>query len=414
MTVARAQTAPFDVDALRAAFPILSRTVHARPLVYLDHAATTHKPESVIAAEADFYRTSNANAHRGVHALGHEATLALESARTAVARFVAAASQNEVVFTRGATESLNLAAHCLGGLLLGPGDEILLTEMEHHANIVPWQMVAKRAGATVRAARVLDDGRLDLDSFQNLLSERTRIVSIAHISNVLGTVNPIEAVAARAHEAGAVVVVDGCQAPAHQPIDVKSLGADLYAFSAHKMFGPLGVGVLWGKSTLLERMPPFQTGGAMIRRVSFEETTFAAPPARFEPGTANIAGAVGLAAAIEFLGALDGAAVRAHEGALHERLVEGLRETPGVRLLGDHPGRAPIQSFTVEGAHPHDLATVLDMQGVAVRAGHHCAQPLMDRFGLPATVRASLACTSTAEEVDTFLGCVRTAAEMFR
>lgn len=408
------RSSTFDVRAVRSRFPVLARTVHGRPLVYLDNAATTQKPASVIDAEAAFYRTSNANAHRGVHALGHEATLALESARRTVARLVNATSPDEIIFTRGATESLNLAAHSLGELLLKPGDEVLLTEMEHHANIVPWQMAAQRAGATVRAVPVLDDGRLDLDAFNRLLTGRTKIVALAHVSNVLGTVNPVGEIASRAHAAGATVVVDGCQAPAHAPVDVRALGADLYAFSAHKMYGPLGVGVLWGRLDLLERMPPFQTGGGMIRRVSFERTTFAEPPARFEPGTPNIAGAVGLGAAIDFLGSLDRAAMAAYEHALHERLVEGLLATPGVALVGDHDGRAPLQSFVVDGAHPHDLATILDSSGVAVRAGHHCAQPLMDRFGLPATLRASIACYNTVDEIDALLGALRAATEVLR
>lgn len=403
-----------DVAALRGAFPILSREVRGLPLVYLDNAATTQKPDAVIDAEAEFYRTSNANAHRGVHALGHEATLALEAARSAVARFLGARSADEVIFTRGATESLNLAAHSLGELLLSPGDEVLVTELEHHANIVPWQMTARRAGARVRAVPVLDDGRLDLDALGSLLSERTKIVAAAHVSNVLGTVNPIAEIARRGHAVGAVVVVDGCQAPAHEPIDVGSLGADLYAVSAHKMYGPLGIGALWGRGDLLRRMPPFQTGGAMIRRVAIESSTFAEPPARFEPGTPNIAGAVGFAAAVDLLRSLEPDALRAHEASLHERLVEGLRAVPGVTLVGDHPGRAPLQSFVVDGVHPHDLATILDTRGVAVRAGHHCCQPLMDRFGLGATLRASIACYNTPDEIDACVRAVRDAAEMMR
>lgn len=414
MTALREQHAAFDVARVRERFPILSRRVHGRPLVYLDNAATTQKPESVIEAEADFYRHRNANAHRGVHALGHEATLAIEGARGALARFLNAQSADEVIFTRGATESLNLAAHSLGELVLEPGDEILVTEMEHHANLVPWQTAARRSGATIRAAPVFDDGRLDLEALDALLTERTKIVSLSHVSNVLGTVNPIERIADRAHRVGAIVVVDGCQAPAHAAVDVRTLGADLYALSAHKMYGPLGIGALWGKRDLLERMPPFMTGGGMIGRVSLDSSTFAEPPARFEPGTPNIAGAVGFAAAIEFLRSLDRAALERHERALHDRMVDGLREIEGVRLLGDHAGRAPLQSFAVDGAHPHDLATILDTRGVAVRAGHHCCQPLMDRFGVAATLRASIAAYNTRDEVDVFLDSVRSAAEMFR
>lgn len=408
------QGATLDVARVRTEFPILARTVHGRPLVYLDNAATTQKPTSVLEAMSGYYRASNANAHRGVHALGHEATLALEQARSRVARFLGAPSTDEIVFTSGATHALNLLAHSLGGLVLREGDEILLTEMEHHANIVPWQMAAASVGATVRAVPVLDDGRLYMDAFASMLSERTKIVSVAHISNVLGTVNPAEEIARQAHAFGARVIVDGCQAVSHARVDVAALGCDAYCFGAHKVYGPMGIGAMWCRGDLLREMPPFHTGGGMIRRVSFGGTTFAEPPARFEPGTPNIAGAVGLAAAIVYVEALGVERVAAHERSLHGRMVEGLREVPGLRLLGDHDGRAPLQSFTVEGAHPHDLATVLDMSGVAVRAGHHCAQPLMDRFGVNATLRASLALYNTVEEVDAFLVTLRDAAEALR
>ncbi len=407
-------TEAFDVASLRAQFPILSREVRGKPLVYLDNAATTHKPASVIEAQADFYRNHNSNANRGVHTLGHEATLAFDAARRSVARFLNAESTGEIVFTGGATAALNLAAHSLGTLLLQPGDEVLLTQMEHHANIVPWQMIAQRTGATVRAIPVLDSGELDLDSLDTLLTERTKIVSITHISNVLGTRNPIAQIAARAHAVGVVVVVDGCQAVAHDRIDVRTLGADMYAFGAHKMYGPQGVGVLWGRRDLLDRLPPYQTGGGMIRRVSLKETTFAEPPARFEAGTPNIAGAVGLAAAIEFMASLDDDAAMMHERALHERMRRGLLGIDGVSLLATGVDRAPLESFTLEGGHPHDIATILDMQGVAVRAGHHCAQPLMDRFGVPATIRASVACYNTQDEIDAFLAALKSAAEALR
>ncbi len=409
----RQSLAAFDVESIRAHFPILSREVRGKPLVYLDNAATTHKPESVIEAQADFYRNHNSNANRGVHTLGHEATLAFDSARRAVARFINAESTDEIIFTQGATAALNLAAHSLGTLLLRQGDEILLTEMEHHANIVPWQMIAQRIGATVRAIPVLDNGDLDLGSLDSLLTERTRIVSLTHVSNVLGTRNPIARIAERAHAVGAVVVVDGCQAVAHERVDVRSLGADMYAFGAHKMYGPQGVGVLWARRGLLERLPPYQTGGGMIRRVSFSETTFADPPARFEAGTPNIAGAVGLAAAIEFMSSMGDAAI-AHERALHDRMREGLLNIGGVSLLASGGDRAPLESFTLEGGHPHDIATILDLQGVAVRAGHHCAQPLMERFGVPATIRASVACYNTVDEIDAFLAALGGAAEALR
>lgn len=403
-----------DVGRVRADFPILSRGVHGRPLVYLDNAATTQKPSGVLEAVAEYSATSNANAHRGVHALGHESTIALERARARVAAFLGAGSADEIVFTGGATHALNLLAHSMGSMLLREGDDVLLTEMEHHANIVPWQMIAQRVGARVRAVPVLDDGRLDMDSLASMLTERTKVVSVAHISNVLGTVNPVEEISRLAHGVGATVVVDGCQAVSHTRVDVAALGCDAYCFGAHKAYGPMGIGALWCRGDLLREMPPFHTGGGMIRRVSFEGTTFAEPPARFEPGTPNIAGAVGLAAAIEYLDALGVERVATHERALHARMIAGLREIPGVALMGDHEDRAPLQSFTVEGAHPHDLATVLDMSGVAVRAGHHCAQPLMDRFGVAATLRASLALYNTPEEVDAFLRALRDAAEALR
>lgn len=407
--------AMLDVARVRDDFPILARRVNGRPLVYLDNAATTQKPTSVLDAMSEYYLESNANAHRGVHALGHEATLALEQARSRVARFVGAGSADEIVFTGGATHALNMMAHSMGSLLLlREGDEILLTEMEHHANIVPWQMAAQRAEALVRAVPVLDDGRLDMDALASMLNERTKIVSVAHISNVLGTVNPVAEIARLAHGVGAEVVVDGCQAVSHTPVDVAALGCDAYCFGAHKVYGPMGIGATWRRGDLLRAMPPYQTGGGMIRRVSFEGTTFAEPPARFEPGTPNIAGAVGLAAAIDYLESLGVDRIAAHERTLHARMVEGLRAIPGVTLMGDHNGRAPLQSFTVGGAHPHDLATVLDMSGVAVRAGHHCAQPLMDRFGVNSTLRASIGVYNTETEIDAFLSALRDAAEALR
>jgi cysteine sulfinate desulfinase/cysteine desulfurase/selenocysteine lyase len=304
-----------------------------------------------------------------------------------------------------------MAAHSLGSLLLTPGDEVLLTELEHHANIVPWQIIAQRTGATIRVIPVRDDGRLDLDALGSLLTERTKILSLAHISNVLGTMNPIAEIAASAHALGVTVVVDGCQAVAHERVDVRELGADLYAFGAHKMYGPLGIGVLWGRRELLERLPPYQTGGGMITRVSFEGTTFAKPPARFEPGTTNIAGAIGLGAAIDFFGSLDRESAAAHERSLHARMVSGMRDIPGITMLADRTDRAPIESFTVESGEPHEVATILDMHGVAVRAGHHCAQPLMERFGLTGTLRASIACYNTEHEVDAFLAALSLATE---
>ena len=406
--------APFDPHRVRAEFPILSRRVRrGRPLVYLDNAATTQKPLAVIEALDRHWRTSNANVHRGVHLLSQESTTAMEAARGHVARFLGAADPREVVFVRGTTEAVNLVAHAWGRANLRPGDEILLTTMEHHSNIVPWQLVAAQTGAVVRAAPILDDGSLDREGFRRLLSPRTRLVGVAHVSNALGTVNPVRELAQEAHAVGALVLVDGAQAVSHLRVDVRALGVDFYAFSGHKVFGPTGIGALWGRKALLDAMPPWQGGGDMIRTVSFSGSTWADVPARFEAGTPAIAEAIGLGAAVEWLGGLPADAVAAHEADLLEhgtRLLEGV---PGLRLVGTAPGKVSVLSFVLEGVHPHDVGTLLDLEGVAVRTGHHCAQPVMDRFGLPATARASLALYNVREDLDALVAALHKVRETF-
>lgn len=401
----------FDPARVRASVPILSRRVHGKPLVYLDNAATTQKPAAVLEALDAFYRTRNANVHRGVHRLSQEATAAHDAARETVRRFLGAADAREIVFTRGTTEAVNLVAQAWGRANLRAGDEVLVTTMEHHSNIVPWQLVAAERGASVRAAPVLDDGSLDVEGLGALLSPRTRLVALAHASNALGTVNPVAEVARRAHDAGALVLVDGAQAVAHGPVDVRALGADFYAFSGHKVFGPTGIGALYGRLDLLAAMPPWQGGGDMIRTVSFAGSTWAEPPARFEAGTPDIAGAVGLAAAIDWLATFPADEVAAHEADLLAYGTRRLSEVEGLTLVGTAPRKVPVLSFVLDGVHPHDVGTLLDLEGVAVRTGHHCAQPLMDRFGVPATTRASLALYNLRDDLDALvaaLGKVRT------
>ncbi|MXX62521.1 MAG: cysteine desulfurase [Holophagales bacterium] len=394
-----------DVERLRASFPILAREVHGHRLVYLDNAASAQRPEAVIEAVSDCYRTYYANAHRGVHALSERSTDEYEAARGKVARFVGASKSSEIVFTRGTTESLNLVAQSYARPLLGPGDEVLLTEMEHHSNIVPWQLVCEQTGARVRAAPITDDGDVDLDAFARMVNERTRVVALAHVSNALGTVNDVAAVARLVRDrSGAAVVVDGAQAVPHMKVDVSALDCDFYAFSGHKMYGPGGIGALWGRGKLLASMPPYHGGGAMITRVTFERTEYTVPPHRFEAGTPSIAPAIGLGVAIEFLESVGLDRIERHEHALLSHTVEVLNDLPWVRVLGQGAEagspRAAVVSLVVDGAHPHDVATILDEQGVAIRAGHHCAQPLMERLGVPATVRASFGLYNTHEEVD--------------
>ena len=402
----------FDVDRLRQDFPILRQTVHGKPLVYLDNAATSQKPQCVIDSEAHYYRELNANVHRGVHALSQRATDAFEAARDAVQRFIHAARREEIVFVRGATEAINLVASSFGQRLK-PGDEILITEMEHHSNIVPWQLLCERSGAVLRVAPFDARGELREDEFASLLGPATRIVAITQLSNALGTINPVQQLIAQAHAAGAVVLVDGAQAVAHLPVDVQALDCDFYVFSGHKLYGPTGIGVLYGKAALLEAMPPWQGGGDMIREVTFTRTSYNELPYKFEAGTPNIAGAIGLGAALDYLQSLDISAIAAHEQALLAYATGQVASIAGLQLVGTARHKASVLSFTLAGVHPHDVGTVLDSEGVAVRTGHHCAMPVMAHFGLPATVRASFSLYNTFDEVDALLRAIRRAQEVF-
>jgi cysteine desulfurase/selenocysteine lyase len=387
-------------DKTRGDFPILDRVVNGHRLVYLDSAASSQRPRTVIEAMSQYYATSHANVHRSIHTLGEEATALYEAARDRVQRFIGAARREEVVFTRGTTDGLNLVAAALGRTLR-PGDEILITDMEHHSNIVPWQMAARDRGVTVRAIPVTDDGRLDLDAFERLLGPRTRVLAFAHVSNVLGTVNPVADLATRARRVGAVTVVDGAQAAPHLPLDMSVLGCDFYAFSSHKMLGPTGIGVLWGRSPALEALEPTRGGGEMIKEVWIDHASWNDLPWRLEPGTPPIAEAVGLTAAIEYLEKLGMERVAEHERALARQAVEVLGTIPGVTVYGPPAGvdRGAVVSFSVEGLHPHDVAALLDQEGIAVRAGHHCAQPLMRTLGITGTARASFSVYSSPEDV---------------
>ena len=406
----------FDVDALRKDFPILGRTLASgAPLVYLDSGATTQKPLAVLDAERDFYVTRNAAVHRGAHQLAGEATEAYEDARHTVARFIGAAD-DEVVFTKNTTESVNLVAYALGNAgRIGPGDRIVVTEMEHHANLVPWQQLAERTGATLDWFGLTDEGRLDLTRIDELLDERTKVLAVTHQSNVLGTLNPVRELADRAHAFGTLVVVDGAQSVPHRPVDVRELGADFLAFSGHKMLGPNGIGVLWGRAELLAGLPPFLTGGSMIEIVEMDRTTFLPPPQRFEAGVPMAAQAVGLAAAVDYLERLGMAEVAAYEETLTARALALLAEVPGVRVVGPATpaDRGSAVSFTVAGIHPHDVGQVLDDRGVAVRVGHHCARPIVRRYGIPATTRASFYVYNTPAEVDALVEGVRAAQRFF-
>lgn len=394
-------------------FPILSRPVRGRRLVYLDNGATTQKPEAVIEAERRFYRESNANIHRGVHWLSQHATDLYEQARERVQRLLNAASADEIVFTRGTTEAINLVAYSWGRANLKAGDEVVLTGMEHHSNIVPWQLVCEQTGAVLRVVPITDRGELRLDAYESLLGPRTRLVSVVHVSNALGTVNPVARMVELAHAAGAKVLVDGAQAVAHQPVDVQALGCDFYAFSGHKLYGPTGIGALYGRRELLAAMPPWQGGGDMIRTVSFEGSTWADAPQRFEAGTPNIAGAVGLGVAIDYVLAIGLERIAEHEHRLLAHATEAAQRIPGLRLIGTAADKAGILSFVVDGIHPHDLGTILDSEGVAIRTGHHCAMPVMDFFGVPATARASFACYNDDQDVARLVAALHKAREVF-
>jgi cysteine desulfurase/selenocysteine lyase len=402
----------FDPYAARAEFPILQRQVHGKPLVYLDSAASAQKPRAVIGAMTAAMEGSYANVHRGLHTLANETTEAYEAARETAARFIGAESSREIVFTKGATEAMNLVAQSWGRRL-GPGDEVVISEMEHHANIVPWHMLRERQGIVLRFAPMLDDGRLDLDGLRALVGDRTRLVSISHMSNVLGTRNDGAAIARIAHEAGALCLLDGCQAVVHGTVDVQALDADFYVFSGHKLYGPTGIGVLYGKADILADMPPWQGGGEMISSVSQDGVTYAEPPGRFEAGTPAILEAIGLKAAMDWLSGLDRAAVEAHEAALHDRVMDGLRGANWLRVYGEAPGKGAIVTFNVEGAHAHDVAQLLDRYGVAVRAGTHCAEPLMKRLGAGSTARASFALYNTVEDADAFVDALHRTQAFF-
>ncbi|MGD8308270.1 MAG: cysteine desulfurase [Chromatiales bacterium] len=409
--IRRSPSPAWDVDAVRRDFPALDQQVRGLPLAYLDNAATAHKPEAVIDAVADFYRRDYSNVHRAVHTLAERATAGYEGARERVRRFINARSAAEIVFVRGTTEAVNLVANGLGQGWR-EGDRVVLTTMEHHANIVPWQLLRERTGIEIAVLAVTPEGELELDRLEGLLDGRTRLLALTHVSNVLGTVNPVQEIVRMAHRHGVPVLVDGAQAVPHLRVDVQTLDADYYCFSGHKMFGPTGIGVLYGKADLLAALPPWQGGGEMIRRVTFERTRYAKPPQRFEAGTQHIAGAVGLAAAIEYLEALDPDAMARHEQALLEHATARLREITGLRVFGEAGSRAPVISFLVDGVHAHDLGTLLDRKGVAVRTGHHCAMPLMDFYGVPATTRASLAFYNTTEEVDRLADAIADAREV--
>ncbi|MGE0486634.1 MAG: SufS family cysteine desulfurase [Gammaproteobacteria bacterium] len=398
-SIATVASAGFDVARIRADFPILAREVHGKPLVYVDNAATTQKPRAVIERIEAYYAHENANIHRGVHTLSAEATAAYEAARETVARFLNAGDAREVVFTRGTTEAINLVAQSYARPRLVAGDEILITALEHHSNIVPWQMVCEQTGARLVVAPIDDRGEVIVEEFLARLSARTRLVAIAHVSNALGTVMPLDTLIGPAHAAGAVVLVDGAQAAVHAPLDVQTLGCDFYAFSGHKAFGPTGVGVLYGRAELLETMPPWQGGGDMIKVVSFEGSEYNDIPYKFEAGTPNIAGGLGLAAALDYFTALDLDAVMAHEDALLQAATARALAVPGLRIYGEAAHKAAVLSFDIAGAHPQDLGTLLDHHGIAIRTGHHCAMPVMQRFGIAGTARVSFALYNTLDEV---------------
>jgi cysteine desulfurase/selenocysteine lyase len=403
-----------DVEAVRSQFPGLATRVHGKPLVYLDSAASALKPRAVIDAERDVYERYYSNIHRGVHHLSMLATDAYEKARARIQRFLGASEAREVILLRGTTEAINLVAQAHGRKQVGAGDEVLITGLEHHSNIVPWQLLCEEKGANLKVAPIDDDGVVDLDAFERLLGPRTRIVSLAHVSNALGTINPVKRMTEMAHAAGAVVVIDGAQATPHATVDVQDIGCDFYAFSGHKVYGPSGVGALYGRAGLLEAMPPWQGGGDMIATVTFEKSTWAPIPAKFEAGTPNIAGAIALGAALDWVAQVGLDAIAAHEDGLLRYGTELLSSIPGVRLIGTAPLKAGVLSFVLEGVHPHDIGTILDYEGVAVRTGHHCAQPVMDRYAVPATARASLGCFNTRGDLDVLAAGVRKVKEMFQ
>lgn len=403
----------FDVARVRADFPSLSELVHGKPLVYLDSANTSQKPAAVIHATDDYYRHANANIHRATHLLSERATALYEGARRKAAAFLNAGDDHTIVLTKGTTDGINLVASSYGRSVLQAGDEILLTWLEHHSNIVPWQLIAEQTGAAIRVVPINDAGELDQDAYAALLSERTKIVAVGHVSNALGTINPVKAMIAQAHAVGAVVLIDGAQAAPHLPIDVKDLDCDFYVLSSHKVFGPTGTGVLYGRRALLDAMPPYQGGGDMIANVTFEKTLYNQIPYKFEAGTPNIAGVAGFGAAIDYLMGIDRDAALAHEDDVLAYATARVREIPGVRIIGEARHKTGVLSFVMEGVHPHDAGTILDQQGIAVRTGQHCAQPVMDKFCIPATIRASLAIYNNREDIDALVRGLLKVQEVF-
>ncbi len=408
-----APSVEFDVERIREDFPILQRLVHGKPLVYLDNAATTQKPRPVLETLERYYAHGNANIHRGVYLLSEEATAAYDAARKKVQAFINARDCCEVVFTRNSTESINLVAQSYGRQNLGPGDEIVITHMEHHSNIVPWQLLCEQVHARLRVAPIDDRGELMMDEFEKLIGPRTKLVAVVQLSNSLGTINPVEKIVQVAHERGIPVLVDGSQAAYHMPVDVQALDCDFYVMTGHKLYGPTGIGVLYGREALLESMPPYQGGGDMIRSVTFEKTTYADLPNKFEAGTPHIAGAIGLGAAVDYITGIGFAGITAHETDLLEYGTAALREVPGLRMIGTAPHKASILAFVLKGAHPHDVGTIVDMQGVSIRTGHHCTQPVMERFGVPATARASVAMYNTRDEIDQLVSALHHVRETF-
>ena len=409
------QTSPsvLDVDRVRQNFPILQRTVHGKPLVYLDSAATTQKPRQVLDAIAQYYAHGNANIHRGVYLLSEEATAAYDGARTKIQRFINARTSREVVFTRNSTESINLVAQSFGRQNIGPGDEILITHMEHHSNIVPWQLLCEQTHARLRVAPIDDHGELLMDEFEQHLSAKTKLVAVVHLSNSLGTINPVSEIIGLAHQRNVPVLVDGSQAAYHMPVDVQALDCDFYVFTGHKLYGPTGIGVLYGREALLDAMPPYMGGGDMIRSVTFEKTTYADLPHKFEAGTPHIAGVVGLGAAVDYISGIGFDKIATHEKDLMEYGTAALSEIPGLRMIGTARHKASILAFVLKGAHPHDVGTIVDMEGVSIRTGHHCTQPVMERFGVPATARASVAMYNTRQEIDQLVHALHRVRETF-
>ena len=411
--IAVKSTIMWDVEKIRKDFPVLSQSVNGKPLVYLDNGASSQVPQSVIDRTSKYLSEEHSNIHRGVHYLSQHATTAYEAAREKVKRFINAKEAKECIFVRGTTEGVNLVAHSYGRKFIGEGDEILVSQMEHHSNIIPWQMIAEERGAKVVMIPMNERGELIIDEYENLLNERTRMVALTHVSNSLGTVNPVKDMIATAHKFGVPVCVDAAQSVPHFPVDVQDLDADFFIFSGHKMFGPTGSGVMYGKREWLDQMPPYQTGGGMIRTVSFEKTTFAPIPDKFEAGTPAIAAGIGLGAAIDYINAIDFEAAAAYEHSLLEYATQRLGDIPGVKIIGTAAEKASVLSFTIEGIHPHDIGTILDQQGIAVRAGHHCAQPVMEFFDVPATARASFAFYNTRQEVDKLADAVQRVIEVF-